>query len=225
MKIKSIILTALIAIAATSGLFAQNTKNSKTLVMYFSWGGTTEKMAKMISSSNGGELFKIEPTKAYPTSYTPCTEVVKEELDNGIFRQVKKAPDFSKYDTIFVGVPVWCHTAPTLMTHFLEENKEALKGKTIIPFCTYQATYRAETLQAIVDATPTASHKEGYGTTNPNQNNVDAWLKKNRSDKMKKLILTLSLALALTMTASAKTLVAYFSFPIDSGKEALDATS
>ena len=41
---------------------------------------------------------------------------------------------------------------------------------------------------------------------------------------MKKLILTLSLALALTMTASAngnevsraKTLVAYFSFPIDS---------
>ncbi|MBQ9280694.1 MAG: flavodoxin [Treponema sp.] len=42
---------------------------------------------------------------------------------------------------------------------------------------------------------------------------------------MKRLILTLSLALALTMTASAKTLVAYFSFPIDSGKEALDATS
>lgn len=50
---------------------------------------------------------------------------------------------------------------------------------------------------------------------------------------MKRLILTVSLALALTMTASAtgnevshaKTLVAYFSFPIDSGKEALDATS
>lgn len=42
---------------------------------------------------------------------------------------------------------------------------------------------------------------------------------------MKKLILTLSLALAFTMTASAKTLVAYFSFPIDSGKEALDVTS
>lgn len=50
---------------------------------------------------------------------------------------------------------------------------------------------------------------------------------------MKKLLLTLSLALALTMTAAAngnevsraKTLVAYFTFPIDSGKEALDATS
>ena len=178
MKIKSIFAVAIITLITAGGLFAQNKKNSKTLVMYFSWGGTTEKMAKMISSSNGWELFRIEPTKAYPTSYTPCTEVVKEELDNGIFRQVKKAPDFSKYDTIFVGIPVWWHTAPTLMTHFLEENKEALKGKTIIPFCTYQATYRAETLQAIVDATPTASHKEGYGTTNPKQNDVDAWLKK-----------------------------------------------
>ena len=178
MKLKSILMATAIMMLTTSGLFAQNTKNSKTLVMYFSWGGTTEKMAKMISSSNGGELFRIEPTKAYPTSYTPCTEVVKEELDNGIFRQVKNTPDFSKYDTIFVGVPVWWHTAPTLMTHFLEENKEALKGKTIIPFCTYQATYRAAMLQAIVDATPTASHKEGYGTTNPKQADIDAWLKK-----------------------------------------------
>ena len=183
MKLKSILMAAVIMMLTSCGLFAQNTKKSKTLVMYFSWGGTTEKMAKMISSSNGGELFRIEPTKTYPTRYTPCTEVVKEELDNGIFRQVKKAPDFSKYDTIFVGVPVWWHTAPTLMTHFLEENKEALKGKTIIPFCTYQATYRAETLQAIVDATPTASHKEGYGTTNPNQNDVDAWFKKIRLGK------------------------------------------
>ena len=104
MKIKSIFAVAIITLITAGGLFAQNKKNSKTLVMYFSWGGTTEKMAKMISSSNGGELFRIEPTKAYPTSYTPCTEVVKEELDNGIFRQVKKAPDFSKYDTIFVGV-------------------------------------------------------------------------------------------------------------------------
>lgn len=49
MKIKSIILTALITIAATSGLFAQNkdtTKsNNKTLVVYFSWSGNLEKMA------------------------------------------------------------------------------------------------------------------------------------------------------------------------------------
>lgn len=178
MKIKPVLMAAVIMMLTSCGLFAQNTKNSKTMVMYFSWSGTTEKAAQMIAKSTGADLFRIEPTEAYPTSYTPCTKVVKDELDKGIFRTVKAAPDFSKYDTIFVGVPVWWHTAPTLMTHFLEEHAADLKGKTVIPFCTYQATYRDETLQAIVDASPSAKHKEGYGTTNPNQNDIDAWLKK-----------------------------------------------
>ena len=178
MKLKQIFVAALFALIASGGLFAQGSAKSKTLVVYFSWSGTTEKTAQMIAKSTGADLFRIEPTEAYPTSYKDCADIVKKELDGGKIRTVKSAPDFAKYDTIFVGVPVWWHTAPTLMTHFLEENKDALKGKTVIPFCTYQATYRAETLQAIVEATPTANHKEGYGTTNPNQNDVDAWLKK-----------------------------------------------
>ena len=177
MKLKSLFAVAIITLITAGGLFAQNKKNSKTLVMYFSWGGSTEKMAKMISSSTGGELFKIEPTKAYPTSYTSCTKVVKDELDKGIFRTVKAAPDFAKYDTVFVGVPVWWHTAPTLMTHFLEAHADNLKGKTVIPFCTYQATYRDETLSAIVASTSSALHKDGFGTTNPRQSDIDAWLK------------------------------------------------
>ena len=60
MKLKSTFMAVAIMMLTSCGLIAQN---SKTLVMYFSWGGTTEKMAKMISSSNGGEFFKIEPTK------------------------------------------------------------------------------------------------------------------------------------------------------------------
>ena len=42
---------------------------------------------------------------------------------------------------------------------------------------------------------------------------------------MKKLILSMLIATSVAVTANAKTLVAYFSFPIDSGKEALDAKS
>lgn len=42
---------------------------------------------------------------------------------------------------------------------------------------------------------------------------------------MKRLILSIIIATGVMITANAKTLVAYFSFPIDSGKEALDATS
>ena len=50
MKFKSILMATAIMMLTLCGLIAQNSKNSKILVMYFSWGGTTEKMAKMISS-------------------------------------------------------------------------------------------------------------------------------------------------------------------------------
>ena len=159
--------------------FVAMSASAKSLVIYFSWGGTTEKMANMIVKSTGSDIWEIEPTQSYPKTYQKCGEIVKEELENNIIRKVNgKAPDFSKYDTIYVGVPVWWHTAPTLVTNFLEEHKSELTGKTVIPFCTYAATYRDETLAKLVEVTPTAEHKEGYGTTNPKQNDVDDWLKK-----------------------------------------------
>lgn len=42
---------------------------------------------------------------------------------------------------------------------------------------------------------------------------------------MKKLLITLAASLLVLTSASAKTLVAYFSFPINNGKESLDASS
>ena len=37
MKLKPVLMAAAIMMLTSCGLFAQNTKNSKTLVMYFSW--------------------------------------------------------------------------------------------------------------------------------------------------------------------------------------------
>lgn len=53
--------------------------NSKILVAYFSWGGTTQRMAQEIVRQTGADLFRIEPVVPYPTEYTPCTEVALEE--------------------------------------------------------------------------------------------------------------------------------------------------
>lgn len=180
MKLKKLFSIILAGVVLSTAMYAQS---SKKLVLYFSHSGTTERMAKIIAESTGADLFKIEPVKPYPTSYRPCTEVVKEELDKGIVRDVKAVPDFSKYDTIFVGTPVWCHTAPTVMTNLLETHKGDFKGKTVIPFCTNMATYIKETLDRLEEATPLAKHLEGHGTNNPNKNDIDAWLKKIRMIK------------------------------------------
>lgn len=44
----------------------------KVLIAYFSWGGTTGRMAQQIQAITCGDLFEIEPVNPYPTSYTPC---------------------------------------------------------------------------------------------------------------------------------------------------------
>lgn len=151
--------------------------NRKILVAYFSWGGTTKQVAENIAKETGSTLFRIETVNAYPNEYTPCTEVAKEERDNGIRPKLKTVVEnMEQYDTIFVGCPVWWHTAPMAIWSFLESEDYDFSGKTIIPFCTYAATYRDETLAKIVELTPKSKHLKGFGTTNKDSD-VTGWLR------------------------------------------------
>lgn len=136
----------------------------KVLVAYFSWGGTTKKVAEEIVRITGADIYRIEPAVPYPTEYTPCTEVAKEERDNDARPAIKnKVDNWNDYDIVFIGCPVWWHTAPMIISTFAESYN--FKGKTVVPFCTYASTYRDETLQKIVDLTPDAIHLTGFGST------------------------------------------------------------
>ncbi len=151
---------------------------AKTAVVYFSWSGTTERMAKMIAEETDGDLFKLELAKPYPSNYRELCDVVQKELDNNIVRELKSIPNLSSYDTIFVGTPVWCHTAAQPVQTFLNESQRTLRGKTVVPFCTYYSTYRDETLARIVELSSQSKHLDGMGTTNPKKDEVSAWLKR-----------------------------------------------
>lgn len=136
----------------------------KVLVAYFSWGGTTERMAAQIQTITGGDMFEIEPVVPYPTSYTPCTEVALEERDNDARPAIKNSvANWDEYDVVFIGGPVWWHTAPMILHTFAESYN--FENKTVVPFTTYASTFRDETLQAIVDMTPYAAHLDGLGLT------------------------------------------------------------
>lgn len=164
-----------------TGVYAQNhaTESAKKiLIAYFSWGGNTKHVAEHIANLTGGTLFQIETVKPYPTEYGPCTEVAKVEVDEGIRPDLKtKVDNLDQYDTIFVGCPVWWHTAPMAIWSFLENKDYNFEGKTIIPFCTYAATYRDETLAKIVDLTPNSKHLKGFGAVSKDTQNVESWLK------------------------------------------------
>ena len=151
--------------------------DSKILVAYFSWGGTTQRMAEEIVRQTGADIFRIEPVVPYPTEYTPCTEVAREEKDNNARPAIAdEVENWSDYNTVFIGCPVWWWTTPMIICTFAESYD--FEGKTVVPFCTYASTYRDETLARIVELTPDAEHLTGEGLTSGriNEQNISSWL-------------------------------------------------
>lgn len=159
--------------AQTSTYFS----GKKVLIAYFSWGGTTARMAREIQDITGGDMFEIEPAVPYPTEYTPTTEVAREEKDNNARPAIKgTVQNWDDYDVVFIGCPVWWWTTPMIIHTFCESYD--FKGKTVVPFCTYAATYRDETLAEIVNITPDAEHLTGEGLTSGriNTETIRHWL-------------------------------------------------
>ena len=109
--------------------------HGKTLIVYFSWSssGNTEKMTNTIRERTGGDLLKIEPATAYPTDHSECGDVAKAERDGNARPEIANLPDsLDEYDTIFIGYPIWWHTAPMIIGMFLESYD--LSGTEIYPF-------------------------------------------------------------------------------------------
>lgn len=151
--------------------------DSKILVAYFSWGGTTQRMAEEIARQTGADIFRIEPVVPYPTDYTECTEVAQEEKNNNARPAIAdKVENWEQYDIVFIGCSVWWWTTPMIICTFAESYD--FEGKTVVPFCTYASTYRDETLARIVELTPAADHLTGEGLTSGriNEQNISLWL-------------------------------------------------
>lgn len=150
---------------------------SNILVAYFSWSGNTRHVAEYIARQTGGTLFRIEPEKPYPSEYVPCTEVAKAEKEQNARPAIRdRVEDWDSYDTVFIGCPVWWHTAPMIISTFAESYD--FTGKTVVPFCTYASTYRDETLARIVELTPDARHLKGFGAIDRNTDGITEWLEK-----------------------------------------------
>jgi flavodoxin len=60
------------------------------LIAYYSWGGSTRRLAEQIQASIGGELFEIIPQTAYPKDYNACVNQAKKEIQAGYKPALKK---------------------------------------------------------------------------------------------------------------------------------------
>lgn len=108
-------------------------ENSKILVAYFSWSGTSEKIAQNIIAQTGADSFRIERETPYSTDYTETAYGdAKTEADNNERPPIKDPlASVAQYDKIILCYPIWWHTAPMTVATFLE--RYDLSGKYIYP--------------------------------------------------------------------------------------------
>lgn len=139
---------------------AQPSGNSKTLVAYFSATGNTQRVAESIVELISADVYRIEAAVPYASNPYDDSDKIQDEAYNDRRPAVGNLIDaeiIAKYDTIFVGSPIWWHQPAMVVCTFLEAYD--LKDKVVVPFFTYGATtYLNESMQKIYRVTPESLH-------------------------------------------------------------------
>ena len=112
---------------------------NKTLVVYFSATGTTKKVSENLAQALNADIYEIKPLKPYTQAdldWTDRNSRSSVEMADHNSRPEMVSDDFSvsKYDTVFLGFPIWWYIAPTIVNTFLE--KHDFSNKRIILFAT-----------------------------------------------------------------------------------------
>lgn len=125
--------------ASSSGTVAAG---GKTLVVYYSATGRTERVAKVIAKERQADIMKLVPNPDYTEAdldYNDSSSRVSREHDDASLRdkiQLQKAvPDnWASYDTIFLGYPIWWSIAAWPVDAFVKAND--FTGKNVVTFAT-----------------------------------------------------------------------------------------
>lgn len=190
------VVAAAIGLSTVSNQTAQAKSNHKVLVVYFSrtkgvYGGSlskgnTARVADFIKQKTGADTYEIVPKKSYPNSYNATTKVARREQRKNARPAIKgKLPNVKKYDTVFIGAPIWWGEYPMVVRTFLDQEK-GLNGKTLIPFTTSEGSGLGNTSSVLKKQFPKAKVRKGFtarGNTvksNPNKvkSQVNSWLNK-----------------------------------------------
>ena len=154
----------------------------KALVVYFTWSDSanTRQLAEIIAANTKADLEEIVPVKPYPRKYKEVLSLARKEL-----KATKAAPvralkhDLSKYDTVFVGTPIWFATFATPVRSFLQQND--LKGKKVYFFCTHGKGGAGHFFKDAARYTPGAKIGKGFSCFGTHikkiEPKVKSWLK------------------------------------------------
>ncbi len=106
----------------------------KVLVVYYSLSGNTRDIAARIQKQTGAALYEIKPEQALKPGIRLYYDVWKQVREKQYPQPGGTLPDFSEYDLIIVGSPVWMYTVATPVMGFLQQADFA--GRPVAVFTT-----------------------------------------------------------------------------------------
>ena len=195
-KIASILLCATLMMTLLAGCGGRSTdvpqteetdltNDSKVLVVYFSWSGHLQTMSHWIADETGGDIVRVVTKEPYPEDYNATADRAKKEQDDGTRPEITielTEEELAKYDTIFLGFPVWWYDLPMPMWTFLESTD--LSGKTVIPFFSHEGSSNgASSLGTIEKLAEGAEVKSGEalsirgGSVDSSEEEVREWVR------------------------------------------------
>lgn len=157
-------------------------ETGKTLVVYYSASGNTERVAKDIAEAAGADLFEIVPTEVYTSDdldWTNHDSRVSREHDDESLRDVPltttEVPDWDSYDTVFIGYPIWWGIAAWPVDAFVKNND--FTGKTVIPFATSSSSGMGQSGSLLADMAGTGEWQEGQRfSSGVSGDDVQSWV-------------------------------------------------
>lgn len=157
-------------------------ETGKTLVIYYSASGNTERVAKDIAEAAGADLFEIVPTEVYTSedlNWTNSDSRVSREHDDESLRDVPltttEVPDWDSYDTVFIGYPIWWGIAAWPVDTFVKNND--FTGKTVIPFATSSSSGMGQSGSLLADMAGTGDWQEGQRfSSGVSSDDVQSWV-------------------------------------------------
>ncbi len=108
----------------------------KILIVYYSFSGTTVRLAEEIARQTGGDLRALVPMTPYTFDFNTAARQARQEIERGYCPKLSSGLEpVDGYGNIFIGSPNWFKTFAPPVLSFLRGVK--LTGKTVIPFCTH----------------------------------------------------------------------------------------
>lgn len=136
------------------------------MVVYFSATGSTKAVAGYIAETLGADTFELTPQEPYlavDLDYNngesrACQEYADPALQDVALTSTA-VESWERYDTVFVGYPIWWGGSAWPVNGFVKAND--FTGKTVIPFCTSASSALGQSGETLAQLAGTGDWQEG----------------------------------------------------------------